>query len=162
MCIELRTNSIQSLKLRLKVFLAQSRSRQKNGQRLQCAAQVIDFVNILGAECARPETAPGIRTYQSFLNEPLQCLAHRCAAHSQLFRQSDIRKPLLLTPADHDNALPDLFVSVICNCTLLTVICSYRDRSHFCLSPSVSEAKLLIFLTVYCILYTEYSILTQF
>src|SRR6266699_48872 len=116
MCIELRTNSIQSLKLRLKVFLAQSRSRQKNGQRLQCAAQVIDFVNILGAECARPETAPGIRTCQSFLNEPLQCLAHRCAAHSQLFRQSDIRKPLLLTPADHDNALPDLFVSVIHNC----------------------------------------------
>src|SRR6266700_615716 len=94
MCIELRTNSIQSLKLRLKVFLAQSRSRQKNGQRLQCAAQVIDFVNILGAECARPETAPGIRTYQSFLNEPLQCLAHRCAAHSQLFSQSDIRNSL--------------------------------------------------------------------
>src|ERR1700737_3183133 len=103
--------------MRLEVFLAQARSRQAYGQHLQCSAQIIDFVNILGSECACPETAPGIRTHQSFLNEALQSLAHWCAAHSpQLLSQCDIRKPLLLASTDHDDALPDLFVSVIHNC----------------------------------------------
>src|SRR5438105_9734195 len=100
----------------LEVFLAQARSRQAYGQHLQCAAQIVDFVNILGSEGARPETAPGIRTYQPFLNEALQSLAYRCATYSQLLSQSDIRKPLLLAPADHDDALPDLFISVIHDC----------------------------------------------
>src|SRR2546421_12420783 len=101
--------------MRLEVFLAQARSRQAYGQPLQCSAQIVDFVNILSSECARPETAPGIRTYQPFLNEALQCLAYRRAAHPQLLSQSNIRKPLLLAPTDHHDALPDLFISVIHN-----------------------------------------------
>ncbi len=69
MRIQFRTNSIQSIEMRLEVFLAQARSRQAYGQYLQCAAQIVDFVNILGSECVRPETTPGIRTHQTFLNE---------------------------------------------------------------------------------------------
>src|SRR6266852_4600787 len=107
MRVQYRTNGIQRLELRLEVFLAQTRSGQTYGKHLQCAAQFIDFVYILGSECVRPETAPGIRAHQSFLNEALQGLAHRRAAHSQLLSESDIRKPLLLAPADHDDALPD-------------------------------------------------------
>src|SRR5579859_4490873 len=99
----------------LEIFLTQTRSRKAHSQYLQRAAQIVDLVNILSCKCACPETAPGIRTHQSFLNETLQSLPHRCATHSQLLRKRNIRKPLLFAPADHDNALPDLFIRVINN-----------------------------------------------
>src|SRR5437868_2018341 len=99
----------------LQVLVVEARSRQANSQHLQSTSQIINFVDILGSECARPETAPWIRSHQSFLNKTFQGLAYRCATHPQLFSQRDIGKPLFLAPTNHDDVLPELFIGVVNN-----------------------------------------------
>src|SRR6266566_7106216 len=101
--------------MRFEVLMTEMRRCQAKGQNFQGTAQIINFVDILGCERACPETAPWISTHQPFLDKAFQCLAHWRATYPQLFSQGHIRKPLLLASTNHDDALPDLFVSVIHN-----------------------------------------------
>src|SRR5712671_5377194 len=115
MCIQFLPYSMQLLKMRFEVLVIEMGRCQAKGQNFQATAQIINFVDILCSECARPETAAWISTHQPFLNEAFECLAHGRATYSQLFSQDHIRKALLLASAHHDDALPDLFVSIIHN-----------------------------------------------
>src|ERR1700739_1230410 len=101
--------------MRFEVLMIEMRCGQAQGQYFQGTAQIINFVYIPGSERACPETAAWISTYQPFLDETFQRLPYRSAAYTQLFSQSYIRKSLFFTSAHHDDALPDLFVSIIHN-----------------------------------------------
>src|SRR5258706_3817068 len=115
MCIQFRPYSVQLLKMRFEVLVTEMRGCQAQGQNFQGSTKIINFVDILRGECACPETAAWISTHQPFLNEAFECLAHGRATYSQLFSQGHIRKTLLLASTHHDDALPDLFVSIIHN-----------------------------------------------